>query len=467
MKKIRKYIAIVLSSSILLSCGNAFDTHLSSSIELDKTIVDVNALQVAANGSYSRFASSNLYNRSLVLIPALLSDNAYMDPLDNRGRFLEYDNYNVTAFDSRADGTWDNLYRSVAQTSIIIREAAKLNVPESQKEDANHYKGEVHALRALAFLLLQQYYAQPYNYSADQSHLGVPIPDFSKIGLEIIYPSRSTTAEVYKQIVSDLKEAISLLKVKKTVYRIDKMAAKALLARVYLNMEKWDEAEKTATEVINEFGGGLIKGDNYVESWSADFSSESIFSFVNTPIDNSGVTTASFFFLKDRDAFATADFIKKFSATDVRLGLYPYKSSSKQNVVAKYPNYKLGTDNAPVIRLSEMYLIKAEAQARLKKTTEAQNTLNKIVQIRDAVASKITLTGQELIDRVLLERRKELAFEGFRIFDLTRTGTTFTKFRIGKGNLTIKAPTNFTILPIPVDEINANKGLQGQQNPGY
>lgn len=467
MKKIKTYITVTFLALTLLSCGNAFDTHLSSSIELDKTIVDVNTLNIAVNGSYSRFASSDVYNRSLILIPALMSDNAYMDPLDNRGRFLEYDNYNVTKFDSRADGTWDDLYRSVAQTTIILRQAAKLDVPESRKEEAHHYKGEAHTLRALSFLLLQQYYAQPYNYSSDQSHLGVPIPDFDKIGLEPVYPSRSTTAQVYTQIVNDLKAAIELLGIKNSAARIDQTAAKALLARVYLNMGKWSDAETMATEAINDFSGKLISNSDYVESWSNDFSDESIFSFVNTPIDNSGSTTASFFFLKDKDAFASADFIATFSPTDVRLGLYPYNNSFKQNTVAKYPSYNTGTDNMPVIRLSEVYLIKAEAHARLYQTDDAQDALNSIVQTRDVIAPKVTLVGQQLIDRVLLERRKELAFEGFRIFDLTRTKTTFTKFRINQANLTIEAPTNFTILPIPIDEMNANRNLKGQQNPGY
>ncbi len=468
MKDIKILILAVLASVTFSSCDEALDTLLSTSIELDQTIVDVESLNVAVNGAYSRFATSSVYNQALIVIPALLSDNSSMDPLDNRGRFLEYDNYIVNQNDTRADALWNNLYRSVVQTSIIIREAAKLDVPESRSEDADQYIGEVHALRALAFLLLQQFYAQPYNFTPDNGHLGVPIPDFELVGVEIISSARNTTAEVYAQIISDLEKAIPLMRTDDNAFRLDRTAAKALLARVHLYTENWSGAEAMATEVIDEFEGNLIEPGDYMASWNADKSNESIFTLSNTALDNSGNDAASFFFLADFEAFATPDFISTFIATDVRLGLYPFDSDHGHNLVAKYPNAGPGTDNIPVIRLSEIYLIKAEAHARMNQATDAQNALNEVVEIRDEASGGVTATGQALIDRILLERRKELAFEGgFRLYDLTRTATTFTKFRIGQENLTIEAPTNFTILPIPIDELNANPNIQEQQNPGY
>ena len=467
MKNINKIILITFILIAFTSCDDALDTLLFTSIELDETIVDVPSLNVAVNGTYSRFATADVYNRGLIVLPALLSDNCFMDPLDNRGRFLEYDNYTVNENDTRADALWDDLYRSVAQTTIILREAAKLDIPNSQMEDANQYIGEAHALRALSLLLLQQYFAQPYNYTSDNSHFGVPIPDFDLVGLEILNPSRSTTAEVYTQILSDLQMAISNMREENSPYRIDITAAKALLARVYLYMENWSDAELIATEVISEFGSELIEHDDYVASWEEDQSSESIFTLSNTDLDNSGNGSASFFFLDDFEAFATPDFTSIYSATDVRLNLYPFDSNHNQYLVAKYPSSGTGTDNIEVIRLSEIYLIKAEAHARMNQTADAQNILNEIVQIRDEIAPAVTEVGQALIDRIILERRKELAFEGFRLYDLTRTATTFTKFRVALDNLIINAPSNFTILPIPIDELNANHNIRSQQNPGY
>lgn len=468
MKNIKITIVAILASFSLSSCDNSLDTLLSTSIEIDQTIADVESLNIVVNGAYSRFATSNFYNQNIIVIPALLSDNCSFDPLDNRGRFMEYDNYTVNQNDIRASSLWDNLYRAIAQTSIIIREAAKLDVPESQLEDANHYIGESHALRALSFLLVQQLYAQPYNFTSDAGHLGAMMPDFDLIGIDILYPSRISTAEVYAQIVEDLQMAISLMGERSSPFRFDRSAAKALLARTYLHMENWSGAATLASEVIDEFGGRLTETDDYIDGWDVGESSESIFALANTALDNSGNNAASFFFLGDFEAFATPDFINTFSETDVRLDLYPFDSGLGHHLIAKYPNPRTGTDNIQVIRLSEVYLIKAEAHARMNQPIDAQNALNEVVETRDGDASGVTATGQALIDRIILERRKELAFEGgFRLHDLTRTGTTFTKFRIGQADLIIEAPTNFTILPIPIDEINANPSLQGQQNPGY
>ncbi|TPN88997.1 RagB/SusD family nutrient uptake outer membrane protein [Aquimarina algicola] len=460
-------LLFIFITILFTSCDDALEANLSDQVELNQTIVDLETLNVAVNGSYSRFATGDVYNRGLIVIPALLSDNASLDPFDNRGRFVEYNNYTVTDNDPRADALWDDLYRSVAQTAIIIRETAKLEFTENEISQANQFVGEAYTLRALALLLLQQYYAQPYNFTSDASHLGVILPDFEKVGLEVLEPSRTTTALVYDQIVNDLTTAIDLLDVNENNSgRIDRIAAKALLARTYLHMEDWVNAEILATETIDEFEGGLIPTDEYVNSWNLDQSSESILKLINTPTDNSGDASAGFFFLSDKEAFATPDFISNFSDTDVRLGLYPLDEGVNQHLISKYPRIN-GTDNIEVVRLSEMYLIKAEAHARMNQSGDALIALNSLVEIRDPDADPVALSGQSLINRILLERRKELAFEGFRVHDLARTATTFTKFRILLGNITINAPDNFTILPIPIDEINVNPGVQGQQNPGY
>lgn len=465
MKKIEKILAVCVLV-VLFSCDEALDTILSNAVEVENAIVDVDGLEVAVIGSYNRYATADLYNRTFIVVPALLSDNCYLDPFDNRGRFVEYDNYNVNINDPRAGGTWEDLNRSIAETSVVLREAAKLDVPESQQADADQFIGEVYALRALAYLKLQELFAQPYNFTSDQSHLGAMIPDFDLIGLEVLTPSRGTTGEVFDLIVSDLQMAISLMGEKSSPFRMDVTAAKALLARAYLYMENWGEAERLATEVIAEFDGDLLGPNDYIGSWSSDQSSESIFTLFNTQDDNSGVADASFFFLGDFEGFATPDFIDIFSGTDVRLGLYDFDSGLNQYLVRKYPTTN-GTDNKDVVRLSEIYLIKAEAHARLNENAEALETLNLVVTIRDIDADEVLLGGQALIDRILLERRKELAFEGYRLLDLTRTGATFTKFRIALPDLTIDAPDEFTIMPIPLREFNVNPGVEGQQNPGY
>lgn len=454
---------------IFTSCDDTLESRLSTSIESDAVVTDLESLNIVVLGTYSLLADEDLVNRTLLLIPELLSDNAYINSFDNAGRYLDYDNYTVSANDQYASATWDELYTIVAQTSIIIRQAQKVEFTDNNIDEAEHYIGEAYALRALAFAYLQKFYAQPYNFTPDALHPGVPIPDFELVGgIEIIEPERSTTAEVYSQIVADLNSAINLLNQEGGPYRITLNAAKALLARTYLNMGDWRAAADLADEVIDSQQYSLVGTDVYIESWAMDSSSEIIFAVVNTLTDNSGSNSIGYFYLGYEDAFATEDFISTFTENDIRLNLYPYNEEYEEFMIAKFPNFEDQNDNIPLIRLSEVYLIKAEALARLGETTAAQQALDAVRLRANPLAELTTLTGSGLLDAILLERRKELAFEGFRLFDLARTGTTFTKYRQDAENIEITAPGNETILPIPISEINRNPNInQEDQNEGY
>ncbi|WP_299435993.1 RagB/SusD family nutrient uptake outer membrane protein [uncultured Aquimarina sp.] len=467
MQKNIYIIIITLFVFTFIACEDTLEQRLSDSVDVNEAIVDINSLNLAANGAYSVFASSNHYNRSVLLLPEIMSDNAFIDAFDNTGRYLDYDSYTVNANDNFVNPLWNNLTSIIANTSIIIQKANEITYPETVQEDADQYIGEMYALRALAFHNFQLLFAQPYNFTSDASHLGVPIPDFELLGDggNIQEPSRSTTAEVYTQIVSDLEIAIDLMRAESFPFRMDVYAAKALLARVYLHMENWTEARDMANDVIENSGNGLLTNQEYVASWGLDSNSETLFAIVNNETDNSGTSSIGYFYLTYKDAFATDNFKNTLNDTDVRKELYPADGSV--NLVTKFPRNNVQDDNIQVLRLSEMYLIKAEAHAQLTEEIESREALDLIIQRADPMASPSAESGQALLDKVILERRKELAYEGFRLYDLTRYGITFNKFRQDADPIMITAPEDRTILPIPIDEINVNPNLAGQQNPGY
>lgn len=460
------YITLVLIFA-LLSCEDTLEQRLSSSVDVDDAITDIISLNLAANGAYSAFANSSHYNRTVLLLPEIMSDNAFIDAFDNTGRYLDYDSYTVNSNDGFADGTWNNITGIIATTSIVIQKANAIVFPETVQEEANHYIGEMHALRALAFHNFQLLFAQPYNFTSDASHLGVPIPDFELLGdgNNIQEPPRSTTAEVYEQIVNDLLTAIDLMGSRSAPFRMDVHAARALLARVYLHMENWQAARDMATDVINNSGNALLSNQEYLASWEADSNSETLFTLVNNETDNSGTNSIGYFYLTYLDAFATDDFRSNLLETDIRRELYPVDGAV--NLVSKFPRVAVQDDNIQVLRLSEMYLINAEAHAQLGETAEAQQNLDAIIQRADPTAPASVEAGDALLDKILLERRKELAFEGFRLYDLTRYGRTFNKYIQDGDPIEIIAPENRTILPIPIDEINVNPNMANQQNPGY
>lgn len=463
-----KVLIFILTILTLISCEDTLEQRFSDSVEVSETIVDLNSLNLAANGTYSFFAHLGHYNRNFILIPEIISDNAFINTFDNTGRFLEFDDYIVNANDTRVKESYNNMSRIIATTSIVINKANSLPFPETEREKASHYIGEMHALRALAFHNFLLLFAQPYNFTPDASHLGIPIPDFELLGdgENIQEPGRSTTKMVYNQIISDLLTAIDLLHVESKPFRMDLNAAKALLARIYLHMRDWKGARDMSTDVILNSGKSLLTRNNYLDSWAEDSNSESLFILSNIETDNSGTSSIGHFYLNFKDAFATDDFKNTLSNTDIRKELYP--SEGSLNLVTKFPRIDLQDGNIPVLRLSEVYLIKAEAHAQLNENLEAQQTLDVIIQRADSeILPASTETGQALLDKILLERRKELAYEGFRLFDLTRYAITFTKFRQDANQIEVVAPANRTILPIPIDEINVNPNIADQQNPGY
>ncbi len=468
-----KIIYILFIAFVLSSCDDTLEQQFSNNVEVSDAVVDLNSLNLAVNGSYSLFTDIDIYNRTLLLIPEILSDNAFIDAFDNTGRYLDFDLYTVNANNGDVDDTWDDLTRIIASTSIIIEKAKLLSFPESEQEDAEQYQGEAYALRALAFHNMQLLFAQPYNFSADASHFGVPIPDFTALGDggTIQTPGRSTTAQVYEQIENDLLTAIDMLQdvnlraSESARKRMNLHAAKALLARVYIHMENWTGARNMANDVIENSGSELLENNEYMASWGLESNKETLLVFVNTAVDNSGSNSISHFYLNYEDAFATDDFIGTLGVTDIRKELYP--RDGDVNLVEKFPRNTVRDDKIQIIRLSEIYLIKAEAHAQLDEDTQARQTLDAIIQRADPNAIISTETGQALIDKIILERRKELAFEGFRLYDLTRYGRTFSKFLQDGDPFTISAPENRTIMPIPIDEINVNPNIANQQNLGY
>ncbi|WKN46328.1 RagB/SusD family nutrient uptake outer membrane protein [Tunicatimonas pelagia] len=134
--------------------------------------------------------------------------------------------------------------------------------------------------------------------------------------------------------------------------------------------------------------------------------------------------------------------------------------------VYKFPSEgsNIDTDNVPVIRLSEVHLIRAEARAQLGNAAGALEDLN---QIRaQAGATELSgLTGQALIDVVLEERRRELFAEGHRVFDITRNQQDLVRTDCTSPTCTVEFPNERFILPLPQEETDVNENIQ--QAPGY
>jgi hypothetical protein len=287
---------------------------------------------------------------------------------------------------------------------------------------------------------------------------------------------------VYTQIEEDLLQAITLLPNEADItstekwFRVSKQAARALLARVYLFWGKYAQANTMATAVLtgpDATGRVIMDAANYVSAWSTTINPESIFEIsilsadwstvdgVNNSlasVTNSNPTSAP------NAQFAVAgsdELIAAFEPGDVRRNVWV--DNAGRNECKKWQGEK-GTflENVPIIRISEVVLIAAEARARSGDEPGARTALNSLRAKRGL--GDIADSGQALLDIILNEKRVELCFEGHRFFDLKRLGLPIEK-PVSLGVTDVPANDYRILANIPNGEITYNSLLE--QNPNY
>jgi len=316
------------------------------------------------------------------------------------------------------------------------------------------------------------------NFTTDPNSLGVPLVIHYDVNAE---PQRATVSAVYTQIVSDLKAAFAAAPDYTSSITISKYAAEALLARVYLYMGQYANALAAANDVINKGPFSLVSYNGFLGYWGNPApntdATETIFEVDADAVNNNGFDDlGGIYFNGYQDLYASIDLVSLYSASDVRGALLVAgrtKSGAAAYLVAKYPN-TLGNDkdNIKVIRLAEVYLIAAESAARLGQNTDAQDFVNTVAELRDPGFAGYASTDDALVSDIATERRKELAFEGDRLFDMTRLNLTIVRASNpgadapGDG-LTIDKADPLRLSPIPQQEILRNPNIAKQQNPGY
>jgi hypothetical protein len=303
-------------------------------------------------------------------------------------------------------------------------------------------------------------------YTTNKDALGVPVVLVTENGK----PARNTVAEVYDQIVKDLTEAEGLMSADYSRGFTDataganKLTIEAFMSRVYLYMGNWQKAADYATLVINSGKYKLLSGDDYLAMFTASTApkdGEVIFEMYSSKSngywDESGWTQMSYITSASgsADICATNQLVALYGKGDVRLKLFEQKNSTDWFCL-KYAG-KAGSiapkeNNSILIRLSEMYLNRAEAISRgatisgVSADTDIQTLLAK----RGVESTGATTTS------ILQERRKELAFEGQYFYDAKRAGITVNTENKDNSVVTVSAGDKKWALPIPKHEIDAN-----------
>ena len=464
-------IVLLISLIMVSSCKKSFlDLKPYDSVEADAAITNLADMQAALNGVYGNLTSSNLYGRTIPLFGDLAADNVYISSV-NSNRYLDFFQINYTVANGNAQGIWQSAYSTILRANNVINSSLEAS------PDVNQLRGEALSVRALMYFELVKFFAKPY--TVDPNGLGVPlILEYNPK----VKPPRNTTKEVYTQIEKDLTDAIGLLTKTKTSGFFTKYAAKALLARMYQFKGDWSNALTTAQDVINNSGYRILQIDEVVPFWENNTDRndklEVLYEVVFDANNNAGNSSLPYFYDQSGygDALATESLYSLYSNNDVRKNWFIVGSPTRganAKVVNKYPNAgSVDKDEFKVLRMSEVYLIAAEAAYQTGNESLARTYLNGVATKRVAGFTGYTSTGTALLDDIMLERRKELAFEGHRYWDLARYNKDVVRVNLAgnyPGNVPLLfAATNFRrVLPIPQAELDANPAIRTQQNTGY
>jgi tetratricopeptide (TPR) repeat protein len=453
----------------LSSCGeDLLDINPAAALPPDAAIQTVQDMETVLTGVYSQLQNSDWYGRYFVLVPDVMSDDVKQNASANRAK--EWAEYNGNQFDFIPEEIWAEVYEGILRSNTIIN--AEIDAPAAVQDDVNQFRGEAYAIRALAHFDLVRIYGQHYGFTADNSHPGVPIvTEFDQES----EPTRATVQQVYDQVISDFNQALSLMNQNRGVGFFSPDAANALLARVYMYQSNYAQAEAKATEVINSANTSLTPADSYISTWLADGPSpDAIFDVIMLLTDNNGSDALGRMYINEGygDYLPSQDLVSIIEArgTDSRIGLFK-EDATLAGVfgpirVNKFPSID-GADNTPVVRLAEMYMIRAEARAR---TGNESGAIEDLMTIRTRAwpdAPMVDATGDALLAEIEEEKRIELMYEGHRLWDLMRWGRDVvrTDCTAPVDVCTITYPNDRFVLPIPNPEINANPNIQ--QNAGY
>lgn len=495
----------ILAASLSSCVNDWLDVAPSDGTDADAALTSSSDLAAARTGMYAALkGNSNLvdyYGQQFFVYGDVHAGDDYQYNNiggSNRASFYYDMNYQTasefSSSTSSSNVAWKSPYIVIGRANRIIAaaEGGALSDAAEAKATIDQYAAEAKVLRALAHFDLVRIYGKPYTEDQGAS-LGVPL--VTGVLESNAKPARSTVAEVYTQVVKDLTEAISsnALATETEPGYVSVWGAKAILSRVYLNMGDYDNALSVAEDIIKNSGAALWTRDQYFKAWDASTPNESEFLFrlnVAGSTDNNDLNGIGN--LQQREGYKEMVATKKFvdmltsDPKDVRNDMFLPATAAKE--VATYGTNKVFLNKlrgqggnlrnvtiVPIIRLSEVYLTAAECAFRKNDKTKAVEYLNDLVKNRTTTEASLATVDNITLERILIERRKELIGEGQRYFDALRNNETITRYtsEADKGwhKTLSKEAQSFNrdyfkaIAAIPQAEINANPNIK--QNTGY
>lgn len=478
MKKF-KYIFLIPLLLAFTACDDLLDLDPEQQLSTPTAFSDKKTTFASLMGVYSAAQDLDVLGGLTAVISDYQADNAKF--VGSFPTLQEINNYVTISSNTSVRSIWQDTYSAILGANAVIANVQKVDDVGFTDAERKQYIAEAKFMRGLLYFNLVNLFAQPYNVS-NGSTPGVPLvltPDIFD-GKQVL-PARNTVAEVYAQIEKDFLEALPDLPEKYTTAdqtrgRATKGATNGLLSRLSLYKGDWAKTISYADAVLANKGLYALASDYTFYDGNT---SEDVFSLQMTTTDNSRTGSggwAGYHLPANRggrgDQTFSADLLSAFDqVNDKRFTTLTFKAKdaagNDATFINKYKDGVTNADNSPIMRVTEVTLNKAEALVKSTNTVneEAILLLNPLLGRAGltTVSAADFADANALLDRILLERRKELCFEGHRRMDLLRNGKPLRTTGPGAG---ISKPGDpKVVLPIPQRDIDLGSSLP--QNTGY
>jgi hypothetical protein len=467
-----KWLLLAPVLTLLISCSEKLDIKPKQSIDAEIALTTADNIKATLVGAYRIARSANLFGsqfNEFSELYATTGDLVFLGTFEEPREFVDKE---ATVTNAYVETTWIDAYKLINVCNTLLDEETLAILDEGDRETV---EGEARFLRGWVLFELTRYFGLPYEAGQVNNQPGVPIMlTPTKDVSDAVNVPRNTVNECYTQAINDLIAARDLLGPSNDVYATS-WAARAVLARIYLQTGQYSAAADEANNIIQN-GPFTLVGHPLQAFNNSSNSPEDIFALQNNVASNTSWLTVMYASLNGMgrgDYEVQQVFLDRFNPSDQR-GMYQEDTEDSYTIdnitmmyykgvgtiinngginTAKWGDYYA---NIPLIRLAEIYLIRAEANfedpgADIGPDTPTQD-INTIRARSNAPLYAGTVTRQQIRD----ERYFELCWEGHRLHDLKRWKVNIGSYPYNAGNL---------ILPIPFRELEVNDLLE--QNEWY
>lgn len=469
MKKIIIISTIGIFLTGLYSCSK--DVDLYQSVKTEDAYNSVLDVDNGVTGAYNALGSYRFLGMGVPALGDMASDVSVASA--SSGHFVAINQYSADEYSSDLEDIWEYGYKVVDRCVRTINGANALLPKTTSNDDLKTLYASLsqcYSLRALANFYMVNIFGLPYQVGGNNTQLGLvlltdePVIPFTQV-------TRSTVEQTYAQILADIQNAkdyyalyqneLSILGESDglNAFYINEAGIYALEARVRLFMKDYSDAAVAAQTALDLRNASPVSNETYVKMWSSiAISNEDIFTIAKSENDNLSANALNTLYGSYKGTISS--FTRSLlAATDIRKSLIGYYTTSNQPAKFQGIPSAQAVNNIPIFRVSEMYLIIAEANARLNRIPEAQTALLFTAKRNTVITSEADLPSDQagLLTFIANENVREFFAEGHRWFNLRRTGDSFVFYGA------IFDVANF-VYPIPDSEVSAGFGVVQNDN---